>query len=223
MKIIVVGAGSQGATVADILQRARDAGAAAVPAGFVDDTPELIGTMVLGLPVVGAVSSLATIQHDAIVIAIGDNRLRRIVTERLVAGGERLATAIHPFTSIAPTARIGEGSMISAGVMVQPQATIGRGVMLSTKSSVDHDSVLGDFVHLSAGATVGGKVRIGEETLIALGASVTSGMRVGARTIVGAASVVVRDIPDDVIAFGVPARVRSTQRSEIPDPISPPV
>lgn len=216
MKIVIVGAGSQGATVADILQRAREAGAAAVPAGFVDDTPELFGTTILGLPVLGPVSSLAAIQHDAIVVAIGDNRLRRIVTERLVAGGERLATAIHPFASIAPTSRIGEGSMISTGALVQVRARIGRGVMLSTKSSVDHDSVLGDFAHLSAGATVGGKVRIGDETLIALGASVTSGMKVGARTIIGAGSVVVRDISDDVVAFGVPAHVRSDRRSENP-------
>jgi sugar O-acyltransferase (sialic acid O-acetyltransferase NeuD family) len=209
MKIVVVGAGSQGATVADILQRAHEAGAPAVPMGFVDDTPELLGTTILGLPVLGVVDSLTTIPHDAIVVAIGDNRLRRIVTERLVAGGERLATAIHPFSSIAPTARIGEGSMISTGVLVQVRVTIGRGVMLSTKSSVDHDTVLDDFAHLSAGATVGGKVQIGGETLIALGASVTSGMKVGARTIIGAGSVVVRDIPDDVVAFGVPARVRS--------------
>lgn len=214
MKIVVVGAGSQGKTVADILQRAREAGASAVPAGFVDDTPELLGKTILGLPVLGAISSLARIQHDAIVVAIGDNQLRRTVTERLVASGERLATAIHPFSSIAPSACIGEGSMISTGALVQPQAVIGRGVMLSTKSSVDHDSVLGDFAHLSAGATVGGKVRIGDETLIALGALVTSGMKIGARTIIGAGSVVVRDIPDDVIAFGVPARVRSNRHFE---------
>ena len=212
MKIVVVGAGSQGATVADILQRAREAGAPAVPVGFVDDTPGLPGTTIMDLPVLGAVDSLATIQHDAIVVAIGDNRLRRIVTERLVAGGERLATAIHPFSSIAPTARIGEGSMISTGALVQVRATIGRGVMLSTNASVDHDSVLGDFAHLSAGVTVGGKVQIGDETLIALGAMVTTGMKVGARTIIGAGAVVVRDIPGDVVAFGVPARVRSDRR-----------
>jgi len=212
-KIIVIGAGSQGVTVADILQRGREAGAPAVPIGFVDDTPELLGTTILGLPVLGAVNALATIQHDAIVVAIGDNRLRRILTDRLVAGGERLATAIHPFSSIAPTAQIGEGSMISTGVLVQVRATIGRGVMLSTKASVDHDSMLGDYAHLSAGATVGGKVRIGEETLIALGALVTSGMKIGARTIIGAGSVVVRDIPDDVVAFGVPARVKSDRTS----------
>jgi acetyltransferase EpsM len=206
-KVIIVGAGSQGAIVADILLRAREAGAASWAVGFVDDTPSRIGTSILELPVLGPVGSLAEHEHDAIVVAIGDNHQRRLVTERLVAQGQRLITAIHPFVSIASSATIGEGSMISAGALVLPRATIGRGVLLNTKSSVDHDTVVGDFAHVSAGATVGGLCRIGEETMIALGASVTSGMTVGARTIIGGGACVVRDIPDDVTAWGVPARL----------------
>lgn len=89
-----------------------------------------------------------------------------------------------------------------------PRATVGRGVLLNTKSSVDHDSVIGDFAHISAGATVGANVVIGDEVLIGLGASVLSGCRVGERTVIGAGAVVVRDIPADALAFGVPARVQ---------------
>ncbi|MEA2329714.1 MAG: hypothetical protein QOE68_4673 [Thermoanaerobaculia bacterium] len=193
-RIVIVGAGSQGAIVADILERA---GTPAV--GFVDDTP--------GKNVLGTIDDLRTIAHDAIIVAIGDNRLRRGLVERLAH--ERLATAIHPFTSISPSARIGEGSMISAGAIVSPNAVVGRGVILNTKASVDHDSVVGDFSHISLGSTIGAKVHIGAETLIAPGATVVSGMTVGARSVIGAGAVVVREIPDDVTAFGVPARVRS--------------
>lgn len=211
--IIVVGAGSQGAIVADILLRAREAGAPAIPAGFVDDTPERARSQIVGLPVLGTIASLGSIEHDAVVVAIGDNHARRIVIERLVAAGERLATAIHPFTSIAPTSVIGDGSMISAGSIVLPRAVIGRGVLLNTKSSVDHDSVVGDYAHVSAGATIGANVRIGEEAFVALGASITSGRTVGARTTIGAGAVVVRDLPDDVVAWGVPARIISARGS----------
>jgi sugar O-acyltransferase (sialic acid O-acetyltransferase NeuD family) len=216
VKTIVVCAGGQGTIVADILQRAHEAGSECVPIGFVDDTSTLHGTTIIGLPVFGAIASLPAIEHDAIVVAIGDNAARRALTERLIASGEQLATAIHPFVSIAPSASIGEGSMISAGALVLPRAEIGRGVLLNTKSSVDHDSVIGDFAHVSAGATVGAHVRIGEETLIALGASVISDRSVGARTIIGGGAVVVRDIPDDVVALGVPARVTSGRRSGNP-------
>lgn len=198
MRIVIVGAGSQGAIVADILRERA--------IGFVDDHHS--GATILGLPVLGTIASLRSVPHDAMVVAIGDNRARRELTARLVASGERLVSAIHPFTSIAPSATIGEGAMISAGALVLPRATIGRGVLLNTRSSVDHDTIVGDFAHLSPGATVGGRCHIGDETLIALGASVASGIRVGARTVIGAGACVVRDIPDDVVAFGVPARVR---------------
>jgi len=206
-RIVIVCAGGQGAIVADILQRAHEAGADALPAGFVDDTPELLGTAVLGLDVLAPVAALSGIAHDAVIVAFGDNEGRRAITERLLAAGERLATAIHPRACIAPSASIGEGSMISAGAVISPRATIGRGVIVNTKASIDHDTVVEDFAHVSAGATVGARCRIGAESLIALGASVISGATIGERTIVGSGAAVVADIPDDVVAFGVPARI----------------
>ena len=203
-RIIIVGAGSQGTVVADALERA-----VRTAIGFVDDTPAAQGTSVLGLPILGVVNALSAIDHDAIVVAIGDNAARRELTERLVAGGERITTSIHPFSYVSPGATVGEGAMISAGALVLPRAVIGRGVLLNTKASVDHDSVIGDFSHIAPGATVGGRVVIGAGTLIAAGATVATGKRVGSWTVIGAGAVVVADIGDSITAVGVPARPRS--------------
>jgi sugar O-acyltransferase (sialic acid O-acetyltransferase NeuD family) len=210
--IVIVGAGFQGAVVADILQRAREAGAALVPIGFVDDTPGRLGTSVLGLEVLGPVASLGRHRHDAVIVAVGDNQARRALTERLVADGERLATAIHPSASVAPSATIGAGTMVCAGAVICVGAAIGRGVIVNTRASIDHDTTVGDFAHVSSGATLGGRVSIGAEALVAIGASVVSDQTVGARSVIGSGAVVVRSIPEDVIAFGVPARVRSDRR-----------
>jgi UDP-perosamine 4-acetyltransferase len=211
-RIVIVCAGGQGAIVADILQRAREAGAAAMPIGFVDDTPQLLGTNVLALDVLGPIASLSDIAHDAVIVAFGDNAGRRALTDRLLAAGERLAMAIHPRACIAPSASVGDGSVISAGAIVSPRVTIGRGVIVNTKASVDHDTIVGDFAHVSSGATVGANVDIGAESLIALGASVISGATVGARTIIGSGAAVVKNIPDDVVAFGVPARIKRDRK-----------
>jgi acetyltransferase EpsM len=182
-RILIIGAGAQATVVADIL--------------------ELRGT-----PAVGMIEQDRPLPaHDAVIVAIGDNHARRRVTEELVARGERLATAVHPFTSIAASAVIAPGAMICAGAVVQPRARIGRGVILNTKASVDHDSVVGDFAHIAPGATIGGRCAIGEETLVATGACVASGVAVGARATIGAGAAVVRDLDADVVAWGVPARV----------------
>jgi sugar O-acyltransferase (sialic acid O-acetyltransferase NeuD family) len=210
-RVIIVCAGGQGAVVADILQRAGDAGSSVTAIGFVDDTPALQGTHVLDLPVLGTIASLPHLEHDAVVVAIGDNRARRALTEHLLASGERLVSAVHPRASVAPSATIDEGAMVSAGALLLPRAVVRRGVIINTNASVDHDSVVDDFAHVSAGVTVGARVQIGSEALLALGSAVISGRSVGARTTIGAGAVVVRDIPDDVVAWGVPARVVTRQ------------
>lgn len=197
-RIAIIGAGGHGAVVADIL------GERAV--GFVDDNAALQGTTVLGLPIF---ASLDEIEHDGVIVAIGDNSIRRRLTERAVSAGESLASAIHPSASVARSARIAAGSMLCAGSIVLPRATLGHGVILNTKASVDHDSVIGDFTHVAPAATLGGNVHVGIDTLIGPGATIVSGVSIGSRSVIGAGAVVLRDVPDDVTAWGVPARIRS--------------
>jgi sugar O-acyltransferase (sialic acid O-acetyltransferase NeuD family) len=207
IRVLIIGAGGQGLVVADILLRARERGSDLEPAGLLDDDTALEGTRVLGLPVFGACTRLADIAHDAVVVAVGDNDRRAQLSLSLEERGERIVTARHPDASIASDAEIGAGCMVSAGVVIVPGVRIGRGVLLNTKCSIDHDTVVDSFAHLGPGATLGAAVSIGERALIGLGASIMSGRRVGAGTIVGAGALVVRDLPGDVVATGVPAVV----------------
>jgi acetyltransferase EpsM len=207
VRVLIIGAGNQGCIVADMLL-AAGADADLRPVGFIDDDVHRAGAIVLGLPVLGARVQLTDVPHEAVIVAIGDNIRRERVSLELEARGERLVTARHPFSSIARDVTIGPGCMISAGVVVTPGARIGRGTLLNTSASVDHQSVVGDFTHISVGATLGAHVAIGARTLIGVGATVMTGRRVGSDCLVGAGAVVARDLPDRVVAAGVPARVR---------------
>ena len=205
--VVIVGAGGQGLIVADILLAAAAAGDAVRALGFVDDKSAIHGTEVLGLPVLGSLASLSTIPHDGIVVAVGDNRRRRTLTEELARTGETLVAARHPSSSIARGVELKPGTMVSAGVVVTPMVCLGMSVLLNTRSSIDHQSSIGDFVHVAPGVTIGANVIVGDEVLLGLGSSIMSGCRIGARTVVGAGAVVVRDLPTDVLALGVPGRV----------------
>jgi sugar O-acyltransferase (sialic acid O-acetyltransferase NeuD family) len=210
MRVVIVGAGGHGAIVADILLCLFGRGDVV---GFVDDDSTLEGTRVLGLPVLGSLTQLPQVPHDAIVVAIGDNRRRAELSDELEGRGERMIAAVHPRASIADGIDPGRGSMISAGAVIVPGVVIERGVLLNTRCSVDHHSVIAEFAHIGPGATLGADVSIGARTLVGLGASVMSGRRVGAEAVVGAGALESRDVPDGMVVTGVPARVVGPART----------
>ena len=80
--------------------------------------------------------------------------------------------------------------------------------IVNTGASVDHDSVIGDYAHVAPGARLGGHVRVGEGALLGVGSAFLPGVSVGAWATVGVGAAVVGDVPEGVIARGVPARWR---------------
>ena len=84
-------------------------------------------------------------------------------------------------------------------------------LQIVVRQAVDHHNLIGAFAHIAPGVTLGGNVTIGARALIGLGASVMPGRSVGANAIIGAGAVVVDDIPDGVVAVGVPARIQRSR------------
>jgi len=209
-----MGAGGHAQVMADALLRAAERDAVIAPVGYLDDDPSLIGQNFLGLPVLGALSDVNRIPHDAVIVAIGDNATRQRIFERLQSQGEHFAVARHPHTVVGAGVSIGPGSMICAGVVINPGSVIGANVILNTACTVDHHNRIGDHAHLAPGVHTGGDVTIGAGTLIGIGATVMPQRRVGAWCIVGAGSLVHADLPDNVMAIGIPAKVIRTHEKE---------
>lgn len=215
MRVLILGAGGHAQVVADILRRMRESGADLMPIGYLDDDPALAGQRLLGLPVLGPITTLSSTVHDALIVAIGDNEVRRRLFQALQAQGERFVIAQHPRAVVAPDVTIGPGCMICAGVVVNPGSVIGANVILNTGCTVDHHNHIGDHVHIAPGVHLGGQVQIGEGTLIGIGATVMPQRKVGAWSVVGAGALVHTDLPDHVVAVGTPAKIiRHLARNE---------
>ena len=73
---------------------------------------------------------------------------------------------------------------------------------------MDHDCTLHDFASIAPGVFMGGLVRVGECSAIGVGASISDRISIGRHAVVGTGAVVARDIPDLVVAYGNPARVK---------------
>lgn len=121
--------------------------------------------------------------------------------------GLKTPALIHNRALVSLSAKIGENSHILAGAVIAPMVEIGEVCIVNTNASVDHECVLSEGVHIAPGATLCGCVQIGKNSLIGAGSVVLPRIRVGSNVVIGAGSVVTRDIPDDVVAFGNPAKI----------------
>lgn len=198
--IIVLGAGGHAKVVI----------ATAHAAGFrvsrlYDDNPAMIGRTVLGVPVVGPCSDVHAMDVLGAVLAIGNNATRRRFAQALV--GLPWATLIHPMTSVHETARLGAGTVVFAGSVIQPDAELGAHVIINTGASVDHDCRVGDYAHVAPGARLAGNVSLGTGSLAGIGSCAVPNSTIGSWSVIGAGSAVIDAIPDGVVAAGVPARV----------------
>lgn len=202
MSVLVLGAGGHAKVVVSTLQAAG-----LHVDGILDDAPGSQGKALLGVPVIGPIEPQALSGRRAI-IGIGSNEVRRALAERLRGVDVEWVQAVHPHAWVGPEVNIGEGCVVFAGATLQPGATLGLHVIVNTGASVDHDSSLGDYVHIGPGCRLAGGVRLAEGAFMGVGSAAIPGARIGAWAIVGAGGVVVSDIPDRVVATGVPARPR---------------
>jgi sugar O-acyltransferase (sialic acid O-acetyltransferase NeuD family) len=190
-RIIAEAALALGAPLVGYLDAGDDAGPPSTPIPCLGDAARLDDAAFLAA-------------HDLVLASRGPGR--RALIDRIAAGGGSLPPLIHPAAFVSPTAEIGEGTILSAGVIVQMNARIGRFCVLNTACTVDHDNVVGDGVSIGPGAHTAGRVTICDEAFVGLGAVIINGVTVGRRATVGAGAVVVRDVAEGETVVGNPAK-----------------
>lgn len=212
-RVVIIGAGGQGREVADILRHQARAGGEIEPLGFADDNRDLHGQNLDGLPVLGDWSWFeGADRHDiAVVCAVGSPQVCRRLVERARGIGLTFASVISPLAHISSYARLGEGLTIFPYVIVNTGALVDSYSILNVGVVVSHDATVGPYSNINPGAQLAGNVTIGEGCYIGMGANVIQGRSIGAWSVVGAGAVVIHDLPTNVTAVGVPAKIIKTR------------
>ena len=149
-----------------------------------------------------------SLEKADVIVAIGDNKIRRILQERVKNVGFDVARLIHPSAVVSSSAKIGEGAVVMPNAVINARAVIGEGAIINTGAIIEHDCEIGDFAHVSPNAALAGGVMVGQNTHVGIGSCVVQCIKIGANCVIGAGSVVVRDIADGSVAYGNPAKVR---------------
>lgn len=124
-----------------------------------------------------------------------------------VNGGIFLST-ISPYAIVGKYGvQIQEGVNIMSNVVITSDVVIKKGALINLSCTIGHDSVIEDFVELSPNVNISGNCIIKEFTQIGTNAIILPDITIGRNCIIGAGAVVTKDIPDNSVAVGIPARV----------------
>ncbi len=158
--------------------------------------------------------SMYTPSVAKVVIAVGEPEYKILLYNKVKAAEFEFANVIHPSVYISPDAHIGTGIIAQMGVMIAVDTYVGNNVTLEQYAVVAHDTVIQDHAQISAFVMLAGCSKVGRGTYIGIGVPVREKTTIGSNTIIGMGSVVQKDIPDNVIAMGNPARVMKNRDGE---------
>lgn len=203
-KVVVIGAGGHAKVVIDLL---RASGFDVVACA----DPSAEAAQINGVPVVGDEMEVLPGFYEQGVrhafVALGDNRLRQRVAEKVRGLGFQFVNAIGKSAVLSQSVRLGTGCAIMEGAVVNADTQVDDFAIINTNASVDHDCSIGRYAHVAPGCAIAGVVKIGDRAFIGVGARVIPNVRICEDVIVGAGAAVVRDIDIPATWVGVPARI----------------
>ena len=161
--------------------------------------PVLVGDHHLGL--------LRSKGFSRLFVAVGDNRLRARLADSATELGFVLVNAISPAAVISRSARLGAGVAVMAGAVINAETQIDDLAIVNAGAIIDHECRIGYAAHVGPRCGLAGNVVLGSQSFLGVGCCVIPERVIGKDVIVGAGSVVITDMPDNVTAVGVPARV----------------
>lgn len=142
-----------------------------------------------------------------IIITIGEPRVKSNLYKRVSEAGFCLTNIIHKFSWISPYAILGRGLIIKNGVTINAGAVVGDNVAINEGTCISHDVVLGESCQIAGMTAINGNCKIGDTVYVATNVSIKEGITIGRNSVIGMGAVVSKNIPENVVAVGTPARI----------------
>ncbi|MFT3858160.1 MAG: acetyltransferase [Aquabacterium sp.] len=194
--ILVLGCGGHARACIDVIEATGQYDIA----GLLGQQAE-VGTRVLGYEVVGTDADLSDwrqrVSHALVCVGqIKSPRVRQQLYLQLAQCGFSLPALVSPLAHVSRHARLGEGTIVMHGAIVNAGAHIGRNVIVNSRALIEHDVTVADHCHIATGAILNGDVMVGEGTFVGSGSVVCNGVRIGTGCVVGMGRMVFQHCPD---------------------------
>ncbi len=179
---------------------------------FYDDVNEEMPEKLFGqFPILRKIQEAATYFKtidNRFAIGIGNPVLRKQLYDKFTAIGGVFTSTISPKANIGHYGnQIKAGCNIMTGVVITNDITIKKGVIINLNCTIGHDSIIGEFAELSPGVHISGNCIVSDYAVLGTNVSILPKIIIGKNVIIGAGSVVNKNVPDNCLVVGVPARI----------------
>lgn len=208
-KILVIGAGDGVKEVIFYINRINQLKNTFEVVGFIDDNVELHGRKIFNHEILGGLNWIEENNENFYCnINMHNPKIRADIVKKLETIGVKFTNIIDPSAQIDwDSVELGEGIIIGATTTILPNVTINDHVIIDYGTSVGHDCKLDKYVTVSPNVGIAGNSNIGEGVFIGIGVNIIQHIEIGSWSVIGAGSVVVNNIPPEVVSYGVPAKV----------------
>lgn len=206
--LVLIGGGNQAHYTIDIIEKEGKYNIIGIIDSIHDINSERFGYKIIGRQE-NILQLIEEYSIDVGVISIGDNWSRYIVYNKILeqVPNFEFVNAIHPSVIVGNNVIMGVGIVAMAGCIFNPKSKIGNFTFFATGAQVEHDCQIDEFSSISAGSITGGYVKLGKFSAITLGVTVIDRLEIGSNTVVGSGSLVTKSLPDNVLAYGHPAKI----------------
>lgn len=145
-------------------------------------------------------------KEDRVLIATGEPALREKLFNELKSKDIIFDILIDPNVPVSKSAKIKNGTIICDFCSISSDVIIGENVLINRQAIIGHDIKIGSNSVISSTVNLGGNVKIGSCTYVGMGAHVKEGIKIGSNSILAMGAILIKDVPDGMIAVGNPAR-----------------
>lgn len=156
------------------------------------------------------ISKYADYLEIPLVISPDKPEIRSKIYKKYSGKGFRFKTLIAPEAIISESANISEGCMIQSLCNISSNVFLGKCVRINTGANVMHDGTIGAFSVVAPNAVLLGHIMIGTKAYIGANSTLLPNVLVGDNATVGAGAVVTKNVAENTVVAGVPARILYT-------------
>jgi len=205
--MIIFGAGGHAKELLDIIERNNYEG----ELFFFDDINKSVSSRLFNkYTIINSVEKLLEMDlvDKRLILGIGNPQLRFLVSRKFTNLGFELYSIISTLALISKhNVNLSTGLNIMHNVFISSDVEIGEGTLINNRCNIHHNVKIGKFCEISPNVCLTGNVTVGDYTSIGASAVIIPKIKIGRNCIIGAGSVVNKDIPDNSVAVGVPAKV----------------